>query len=263
MDWQTLELVKVTIDGGIAEVTLTRPKALNAINRQLLAELRLALGELRQVEGLACVILTGAGEKAFVAGADIGEMAGMTPRQASEFARQGHHVLRSIEALPVPVIAAVNGFALGGGCELALACDLVYASDTAKFGQPEVKLGLIPGFGGCVRLPRKAGLGVAGEWIYTGEIYTAQAAKEAGVVVQIFPAAELLPKVRAIAQTIAKRAPLAVRAAKRALLEGLATTPETAGTIEQLSFAGLFATKDTREGCTAFVEKREPNFTGA
>jgi enoyl-CoA hydratase len=246
----------------VAEVTLTRPKALNAINRQMLTELRQMLADLRQVDNLTCVILTGAGEKAFVAGADISEMAGMSARDANEFARQGHHVLNSIESFPAPVIAAVNGFALGGGCELAMACDVIYAAETAKFGQPEVKLGLIPGFGGCVRLPRRAGRGVAAEWIYTGEIYGAARAKEVGLVTQIFPAAELLPKVREIARTIAKRAPLAVRAAKRVLIDGMTVHPHAAGAMEQLSFSGLFNSKDTREGCQAFVEKREPNFKG-
>ncbi|MBI5510137.1 MAG: enoyl-CoA hydratase/isomerase family protein [Deltaproteobacteria bacterium] len=258
----TFETLKVDVAERVAEITIVRPKALNALNRQVVAELEAALEKLRALPALACVILTGQGEKAFIAGADIAEMSGMAPSAALEFARAGHRVLGLLESFPVPVLAAVNGFALGGGCEVALACDVVYASDNAKFGQPEVKLGLIPGFGGCVRLPRKIGLGAAAEWIFTGEIYNAVAAKEVGLVREVVPQAELLPKVRGIAKLIAMRAPLAVRAAKKAMVAGLSTNPEAAATIEQLSFGQMFNSKDAREGTKAFLDKRDPQFTG-
>ena len=262
MNLKALEFVKVETADHIAEVTLVRPKALNALNRQVVGELEHALDQLGRLETLRCLIITGQGEKAFIAGADIGEMSSMTPVEANEFARAGHRMLAAVEGFPVPVLAAVNGFALGGGCELALACDIVYASENAKFGQPEVKLGLIPGFGGCVRLPRKVGLSAAAEWIFTGEIYNAQTAKEMGLVREVLPLAELLPNVREVAKRIAQRAPLAVRAAKRVMVAGLATNPEAAAAIEQLAFSHLFTTKDAREGTKAFVDKRDPQFTG-
>ena len=262
MTSKALEFVKVDIAERIAEITLVRPKALNALNRQMLQELSHALEELRRIESLTCLIITGEGDKAFVAGADIREMSDMTPAQAAEFARTGHAVYAAIEEFPVPVLAAVNGFALGGGCELALACDVVFASENAKFGLPEVKLGLIPGFGGCVRLPRKVGLSAASEWIFTGEIFNAATAKEIGLVRHVLPQAELMPQVRTTARLIAQRAPLAVRAAKSAMVEGLRTQPSVAAAIEQLAFAHLFTLKDTREGTKAFLEKRDPQFTG-
>lgn len=262
MNLRPLEFVQVEVAERVAEVTVARPKALNALNRQVIGELAHVLDELRRLESLACVILTGHGDKAFVAGADIAEMNGMSASEAAELSRAGHALLHNLETFPVPVLAAVNGFALGGGNEIALACDIVYASESAKFGQPEVKLGIIPGFGGCVRLPRKVGLAAAAEWIFTGEIFNARAAKEIGLVREILPQAELLGRVREVAKVIAERAPLAVRAAKRAMVEGLAAHPETAATVEQLSFSTLFNTHDMREGTAAFVEKRDPSFTG-
>ncbi|MFC1610592.1 enoyl-CoA hydratase/isomerase family protein [Myxococcota bacterium] len=262
MNLKSLDHVQVETAERVAEITLVRPKALNAINRQMLTELEYALEELRKLDSLACLIITGHGDRAFVAGADIGEMADMTAREAVEFVRWGHRVLNNLESFPVPVLAAVNGYALGGGCELALACDVVFASEHAKFGQPEVKLGLIPGFGGCVRLPRKVGLSAGSQWIFTGEIFNAQAAKEIGLVSEILPAEQLMPRVREVAKVIGKRAPLAVRAAKRVMVQALATNPGAGAAIEQLSFSHLFEYKDTHEGCKAFLEKREPDFTG-
>ncbi len=256
------EFVRVSVDGAVAEIVIDRPKALNALNPDVLAGLDAACATVEANNDLRCVIITGAGEKAFVAGADIAVMAGMTTAEADAFARRGHAIMHRIEALPVPVIAAVNGFALGGGCELALACDIIYASETAKFGQPEVKLGLIPGFGGTVRLGRKVGYGAAAEWIFSGEIYDAQTAAKVGLVQNVVAPGELLGKVRALAATIAKRSPVAVRAAKHAMQVGMGTDPHTAGTIEVLSFGQLFGTADMREGTKAFVEKREPAFTG-
>ncbi|HSI04141.1 MAG: enoyl-CoA hydratase/isomerase family protein [Myxococcota bacterium] len=256
------EFVRVSVEGAVAEIVIDRPKALNALNPDVLAGLDAACATVEGNKDLRCVIITGAGEKAFVAGADIAVMASMTTAEADAFARRGHAIMHRIEALPVPVIAAVNGFALGGGCELALACDIIYASETAKFGQPEVKLGLIPGFGGTVRLGRKVGYGAAAEWIFSGDIYDAQTAAKIGLVQNVVPPGELMGKVRALAQTIAKRSPVAVRAAKHAMQVGMGTDPHTAGNIEVLSFGQLFGTADMREGTKAFVEKREPTFTG-
>ncbi len=257
-----LELVRVEVSERVAEVTINRPKALNALNRQVLTELDQVFKQLREERALAVVILTGAGDKAFVAGADVAEMSGMSAAEAVEFARSGHRLFDSIESFPTPVLAAVNGYALGGGCELALACDIIYASDNAKLGQPEVKLGIIPGFGGCVRLPRKIGLAAAAEWIYTGEIFNAQTALSLGLVREVLPPAGLLPRVREVAKLIAARAPLAVRAAKRVLVQGQGIHPAAAALIEQLSFGQLFNSKDAAEGTRAFVEKREPRFVG-
>ncbi|MEK7703794.1 MAG: enoyl-CoA hydratase-related protein [Myxococcota bacterium] len=256
------ELVQVAVDKGVAEITISRPKALNALNGQVLDELEQALAEVAANDAVACLIITGEGDRAFVAGADIGEMKDMSPRQALEFSRAGHRVLGAIESFPVPVIAAVNGFALGGGCEVALACDIVYASERAKFGQPEVKLGLMPGFGGTVRLPRKMGLAAASEWIYIGEIHTAQEAKQLGLVHDVLPHDELLLRVRKVAKVIALRAPMAVRAAKQAMVQGLALDPARAINLEQQTFSKLFDTEDSREGMQAFLDKREPSFKG-
>jgi enoyl-CoA hydratase len=262
MNLKSLDFVQVVTAERIAEITLIRPKALNSMNRQMMTEFEFALDELRLIESLACLIVTGDGDRAFVAGADIGEMAEMTSNEALEFARWGHRVLDNLETFPVPVLAAVNGYALGGGCEVALSCDVVFASDNAKFGQPEVKLGLIPGFGGCVRLPRKVGMSVAAQWIFTGEIFNAQQAKDAGLVSEVMSADLLMGRVREVAKIIARRSPRAVRAAKRVIVQGLGANPAAAASIEQLSFSHLFDSQDTREGCTAFLEKRDPNFTG-
>ena len=247
------------VPGPVTELTISRPKALNALNQTVLAELEQVLTHLEKQSDLRCVIITGEG-KAFVAGADISHMADATPAQAEDFAAQGQRVFAQLEQLPVPTLAAVNGFALGGGCELALACDLIYASEHAKFGQPEVKLGLMPGFGGTVRLPRKIGPGAAREWIFTGEMVSAQAAKDAGLVREILPADALMARVREIAGIIAQRAPLAVRACKRVLNQS--TDPTVATHLERWSFANLFGSADTREGTRAFLDKREPNFKG-
>lgn len=265
MSIESLEYVQVSRETGIpgvAEVTINRPKALNALNRSVLGELERAFAHLREGVDVRCVILTGAGEKAFVAGADIAEMSEMSPRDAEEFSRRGHAVLDAIEGFPSPVLAAVNGFALGGGCELALACDVIYASTSAKFGQPEVKLGLMPGFGGSVRLARKVGYAAAAEWIFTGEIYGAEAAEKVGLVRELVEPAQLMTRVREVARAISLRAPLAVQASKRVMLRGLSTDPATASRMEQWAFGGLFASEDMREGTKAFLDKRQPTFGG-
>jgi enoyl-CoA hydratase len=208
------------------------------------------------------LIVTGAGEKAFVAGADIAGMSAMTPAEAREFAALGHRTLSALEALPVVTIAAVNGFALGGGCELAMACDLVYASEKARFGQPEVNLGLIPGFGGTQRLVRRVGLMRAKEMILSGEIYDAAAARAAGLCLEVLPAEKLLEHARAKATQIASRGPAAVALAKRVMQQGADLPLPQALDHERLSFAGLFGTPETREGLAAFLEKRPARFPG-
>ena len=261
-DFASLETVSVSLDEGVATVAINRPKALNAINSQVLDDLAAAFEGLHQEE-VACVVLTGAGEKAFVAGADIAQMADMSADAAESFSAKGHGIFEAIEHFPAPVLAAVNGFALGGGCELALACDIIYASSRAKFGQPEVKLGLIPGFGGAVRLPRKVGLAAASEWVLTGDIYSAADAKEIGLVRSIHEPADLMPHVLKVAKTIAARAPIAVQRAKKVMLEGLDLSYADAAKLEQSSFGKLFSTDDMREGTQAFLEKREPDFKGS
>jgi enoyl-CoA hydratase len=263
MELGSLETVKVKLADGVAEVVLSRPRALNALNRQVLLELERAFTALEREASLRCVIVTGEGDKAFVAGADIAEMSKLTPAEAEDFARLGHRVFALIERLPVPVLAAVNGYALGGGCELALACDVIYASERAQLGQPEVKLGLIPGFGGTVRLLRKVGLAAASEWIFTGEMISAEQAKAAGLVREVLKPEELLSTVREVAQKIAQRAPLAVRAAKRLLAVGNQADAGTSSQLEQQAFGALFASADMREGTAAFLEKRDPSFKGA
>lgn len=258
-----LVLIHRSSDGRIVELTIHRPQALNALNRAVLQALDETFAQLATEKPTpACVIVTGSGTKAFVAGADIAEMATMHPAEADAMSRLGHAVCTRIENFPAPVIAAVNGFALGGGCELALACDVIYAASNAKFGQPEVKLGLMPGFGGAARLPRKIGIGAASEWIFTGDIYSVEEAHRVGLVHKVFAPEVLLDEVRKIAATIARRAPLAVQASKKVIQQGMGMDHVSALVFERQHFAALFATHDVREGTSAFVQKREPQFTG-
>ena len=242
--------------------TVNRPKALNALNAQVLSDLEKLADAVAQDKSLRALILTGSG-KAFVAGADIAAMAEMNPDEAKSFSAMGHRVFSKIEKLTIPVIAAVNGFALGGGCELALSCDIVYASSKAKFGQPEVNLGLIPGFGGCVRLPRKVGAGAASEWIFSGDIYGAEKALEIGLIQAVFEPEALLEEVIKRAETIAARSPLAIQVAKKVIQEGADLSQSEACTLEQSSFGTIFASDDMREGTRAFLEKRSPAFKGS
>ncbi len=254
----------VLIDRGpITTLTLNRPEKLNALNAQLLSELTEALVSLSTDRSLRAVIITGAGEKAFAAGADISAMSNLSPADARFFAGMGQRTLAMIEELPVPVIGAVNGFALGGGCELALACDFLYASENAKLGQPEVNLGVIPGFGGTQRLARRVGVGRARELCYTGDIIDAAEALRIGLVNAVFPLASLLEKARATAQKIADKGPLAVTQAKRAILRGADVPLPIANELEVQAFAGLFGSDDQREGMTAFLEKRKAVFRGS
>ncbi len=258
-----MEFIKLVVEGPLAVITIDRPKALNALNRQVLTELEQAVGQVAVDGALRALIITGGGEKAFVAGADIAEMAAMSTAEALSFGELGHRVLDSLEALSIPVIAAVNGFALGGGCELALACDFIYASEKAKFGLPEVTLAVIPGFGGTQRLTRIVGRARAKELIFTGDMIDAVKAKELGLALDVLPAAELLAHAKKIAGTIAKRGPLAVTRAKRAIDGGADVALEAGNQLEREAFAALFGTADQKEGMAAFLAKRPAEFKKA
>jgi enoyl-CoA hydratase len=243
-------------------VTVNRPKVLNALDELTVRELTEAFVSLGADGAVRAVILTGAGEKAFVAGADIAAMAGLGPREARAFAERGHRLGALMEALPVPVIAAINGFALGGGLELALACDFALCAAGAKLGLPEVGLGIIPGFGGTQRLARRIGVGQARALVYTGTIIGAEEAFRLGLVNAVTPAADLLPAARAVADTIASRAPLAIAEAKRAMREGMDLPLAQALLLERELFGSLFASADQKEGMRAFIEKRPAKFSG-
>ena len=249
-------------DGAVVVVTLNRPDKLNALNAELLAELDATFAELSADASGACAILTGAGEKAFAAGADIAAMSEMSTEAARAFSETGHRVCSRIERAPFPVVGAINGFALGGGCEIALACDFLYASDKAKLGQPEVNLGVMPGFGGTQRLARRVGIGRARELCYTADVIGAEEAKRIGLVNAVLPAAELLPKVREVAAKIAGKGRLAVAQCKRVLFSGADVPVDVANALETQAFAQLFGTLDQREGMKAFLEKRAAAFQG-
>ena len=244
---------------AVCVLTLNRPDKLNALNAALLTELLAALEA--QGDDVRAVVLTGAG-KAFAAGADIDAMKTMSADEARAFAGLGHRIGRTLEAAPWPVIGAVNGFALGGGCELALACDFLYASDRAKFGQPEVNLGVIPGFGGTQRLARRVGIGRARELCFTGDLLGADEALRIGLVNAVVPCEQLLEKSLQTARKIAEKGPLAVAQAKRVLWQGADVPLAIANELEAQAFAGLFGSEDQREGMHAFVEKRPARFVG-
>lgn len=254
--------VRVELDGPFATVTVDRPKSLNALDSRTLEELEKACAHLSGRPELRGVIVTGAGEKAFVAGADIAEMNAMDATRARHFGALGQRVMDVIAALPVPVVAAVNGFALGGGCELALACDFIYASENAKFGLPEVSLGVLPGFGGTQRLTRLVGRARAKELIFTGDMIDAARAREIGLVLEVVPLPKLLSHARAALERVAKKGPLAVRRAKEAIDRGADLELADGLHIERELFSDLFDSADRREGMNAFLEKRPPNFTG-
>lgn len=246
----------------IARVTVNRPERLNALNQRTMQELHAVFDQLAKNSGVRAVILTGAGSKAFVAGADITELAGQTPLEGVRTALDGQRILRSIETLGIPVIAAINGFALGGGCELALACTLRIASENAKIGLPEVRLGIMPGYAGTQRLPRLIGAGRALELILTGEPIDAAEALRIGLVNRVTPAEELLPAAERIALQIAANGPISVRACIEAVYRGVEMPLEQAGRLEASLFSMLCSTDDMREGLSAFLEKRKPVFTG-
>ncbi len=254
------EKLHVEVADSIATVTIDNPKV-NALNRQVLGELDQAFASFRNDDAIGAVILTGAG-KAFVAGADIGELSRLDALGALEYARSGQHLMIRIETLPKPVIAAVNGFALGGGCELAMACTLRVASEKALFGQPEVKLGLIPGFGGTQRLPRLVGLGRALELLLNGESIGAEEAHRIGLVNRIVPAESLLDEAKALAKQILAVGPVAARFAKEAALRGVSLSISEGQRLESDLFGACFATEDAKEGTAAFLERREAQFKG-
>ena len=250
------------VHDGIARVTINRPDKLNALNATVIAELADAVGHIESDDAVRGVILTGAGTKAFAAGADIGELTAQGPMDGKARALAGQRAMRRLERCGKPVVAAVNGFALGGGCELAMACHLRVASETAKFGQPEVKLGLGPGYGGTVRLPRLVGKGRALELLLTGAMIDAQEAWRIGLVNRVVPAERLLAEAEALARAILEQAPLAVRLVLEAVEAGLDLTVDEALLLEANHFGLLSATADMREGTAAFLEKRKPRFEG-
>ncbi len=255
--------ITLTHDGPVSVLTIARPKVLNALNSETLREVKEAVWEVWNREGARVLIVTGAGDRAFIAGADIAEMCDLGPAGAARFAEMGHTVCSMLERMPRAVIAAVNGFALGGGCEVALACDIVLASRNAVFGQPEVKLGIIPGFGGTARLARAVGRGPAMEWILSGRTYPAEEAWRLGLVNRVTEPQDLMPEARKLAEEIASRGPLAVQAAKRLVHEGQSVPLDAALRTEAAVFANLFDTADQKEGMRAFLEKRRAEFRGA
>ncbi len=271
-------------EGAVATVTINRPKALNALNPATIDELLDCCAVLRTRpaseggtvpggEGLArpalrlgdvrCLVVTGAGDRAFVAGADIAAMAAMSPLEGRAFAHRGQSLMRALEELPIPVVAAVNGFALGGGMELALACDIVLAAESAKFGQPEINLGIVPGFGGTQRLTRRVGLSAARWLIYTGEMIDAQEARRLGLVHRVVPGAALLAEAKAIAAALASKAPVALQQAKAAINVGTDIDLDDGCRYEAEAFAVAFGTADRIEGMRAFLEKRPGVFKGS
>jgi enoyl-CoA hydratase len=256
------EAITVADHEHYAVITVNRPSALNAINSGVLAELTAAISELELSDEVRVVILTGAGEKAFVAGADIAELQRLGPLEGQALAEMGGNLGQLIELSAKPYIAAVNGFALGGGLELALACDFIYAANTAKLGLPEVKLGVIPGFGGTQRLPRRVGVAKAKELTFTGAMINADEAQRIGLVDGVTEPDELMKKAIATAGLIAQNGPLAVAEAKRLIHMGQSMPLDSAVMLEQRTFGSLFATEDQTEGMTAFLDKREARFRG-
>jgi enoyl-CoA hydratase len=249
-------------DGLVATITINRPKVLNALNAPTLDELRRAVLDLKRDDGVRAIVLTGAGDKSFVAGADINELAVQSPVSGREHARTGQHVFDLIENLGKPVIAAINGFALGGGCELAMACTLRLAADTAKLGQPEINLGILPGYAATQRLPRLVGKGRALEIMLTGAPISAAQAERIGLVNRVVPAAELIAEARKLATALAAQAPIAMRYIIDAVNQGLEMPFAEACVHEATLFGLVAATDDMREGTRAFLEKRKPAFSG-
>jgi enoyl-CoA hydratase len=256
------ENIKYEIRGSIGYIILNRPKVMNALNRRTIEELYSAFHAAKEDGKVTGIILTGVGDKAFIAGADIAELSAIDGDQAGEFSAKGQEVLLFIETLGKPVIAAVNGFALGGGCETAMACTIRVAAEHAKFGQPEVKLGIIPGYGGTQRLPRLVGKGRALQLILTGDLIGAHEALRIGLVNEVVPAEDLLSRCECILKQIASNAPLAVRHSINAVNEGMETDLSSGLKIEAKYFALAANTEDRKEGTSAFVQKRAPQFQG-
>ena len=255
------EVINYEVNGAIAKIAVNRPKALNALNPQVLNELQDAFKAAEADENVKVVIFTGEG-KAFIAGADISAMSTMTVVEGQEFSALGHKLANYIEGMNKPVIAAINGFALGGGCEMAMACDIRIASTAAMFGQPEVNLGLTPGYGGCVRLQRLIGKGMAKKLIFTGAMIGAEDAVKYGLVEDVYEPEELLPAAEKLAGKIAKQAPFAVAVCKKIINNVSDMDVRAASAFEIQGFTSAFATEDRIEGTAAFVEKRKPNFQG-
>jgi enoyl-CoA hydratase len=249
-------------DGAVAVLTINRPQVLNALNTQTMDELRRAVLEVKHDDTVRVLIVTGAGEKSFVAGADINELAVQTPTQGKEHALRGQHVFDVIENLGKPVIAAINGFALGGGCELALACTLRIAADTARLGQPEINLGIIPGYAGSQRLSRLVGKGVALDLLLTGRHVKADEALQIGLVNRVVPASELMNEARKLAGELASKAPIAMKYIIEAVNRGLEISFDKAAFLEATLFGLVASTEDMREGTKAFLDKRKPLFKG-
>ena len=258
----TFENITYEVDAPLAVITVNRPKRLNALNAQTVGELIAAATRAAEDASVRVLILTGAGDKAFVAGADITEMSEMTSLQALRFAEAGHRLGELLEAMEKPVIAAINGYALGGGCEVAMACDFALASEKANIGQPEVNLGIIPGFGGTQRLARRVGAMRAMEMILTGDMVDAAKARELGLVLEVLPADKLMEHVLGVARKIAGKGAVCVAQAKRAVLASADTDLKTGNELERQAFAVLFGTEDAREGMKAFLEKRPARFQG-
>ncbi|MDA0024847.1 enoyl-CoA hydratase-related protein [Brachyspira hyodysenteriae] len=251
-----MEFIKYEEKGMIGIITISREKALNALNSQVLDEIEKTFDSV-DVNNIRCLILTGAGDKSFVAGADISQMSTSSKAEGEAFGKKGNDVFRKIETFPIPVIAAINGFALGGGCEIAMSCDIRICSDNAVFGQPEVGLGITPGFGGTQRLPRIVGMGMAKQMIYAGKNIKADEALRIGLVNAVYPQAELMGAAEKLANSIAAAAPIAVRNCKKAINEGLQVDMDKAIVIEEKLFGACFETEDQKEGMKAFLEKRK------
>lgn len=251
-----MEFVTYETEGAVGIITINRPKALNALNSQVLEDLNSALDEV-DLNEIRALVLTGAGEKSFVAGADIGEMSSLTKAEGEAFGKKGNDIFRRIETFPIPVIAAINGFALGGGCEIAMSCDIRLCSENAVFGQPEVGLGITPGFGGTQRLARIVGVGRAKEMIYGARNIKADDAYRIGLVNHVYPLEELMPAAKKMAAGIAKNAPIAVRNCKKAINDGLQVDMDQAIVIEEKLFGDCFESYDQKEGMAAFLEKRK------
>ena len=251
-----MSTVLYEVKGNIAILTISREKALNALNSEVLNDLNAALDAV-DVNAVRALIITGAGKKSFVAGADIGEMSTLTPEEGEAFGKKGNDVFRKIETLPIPVIAAVNGFALGGGCEISMSCDIRLCSENAVFGQPEVGLGITPGFGGTQRLARIVGPGKAKQLIYTARNIKAAEAYRIGLVNEVYPLEELMPQAKKMAKGIAKNAPIAVRACKKAINEGLEVGMDEAIVIEEKLFGSCFETEDQKYGMAFFLDKNK------
>lgn len=249
-----MEFINYEVEGAVAVLTINRPKALNALNSAVLDEINEAIDAI-DLDTVRALILTGAGEKSFVAGADIGEMSTLTKAEGEAFGKKGNDVFRKIETLPIPVICAINGFALGGGCEISMACDIRICSENAVFGQPEVGLGITPGFGGTQRLARTVGIGMAKQLIFTGRNIKAPEALRIGLVNAVYPVEELMPAAKKMASIIAGNAPIAVRNCKKAINDGLQVGIDEAIVIEEKLFGDCFETEDQKYGMAFFLDR--------